>query len=363
MTRKIPELDGVRGLAAIMVIVFHINQKTAPDGFLLKMMHKTGTLGQTGVILFFVLSGFLITGILLATKNSRNYFSTFYLKRSLRIFPLYYLSLMIFLIIIPLLETGRAIPFSESWYFWVYLQNIAITFKGANIEPGHFWSLAVEEHFYFLWPFLVYMLSEKNLVKAIGLIIALGFAVRVVLEQNGYGSFFFTLSTMDCMAIGGLVALNHRHNWVSYKTILLSFIVLMLLLLVSWMLFKNHISNFVSLVKHPLLSLFFGSLISMLIVGKSFFNRIFKLKILTFTGTISYGLYIFHPICITYASRYFSGSLLVSVIFAASYATAIISFYMFEQWFLRKKARLDKKEEPVPVLNVKANNLRQPAQV
>lgn len=235
------ELDGVRGLAAIMVVLFHIKQSGVGHDIVARTLYKAGNFGQTGVILFFVLSGFLITRILLVSKYKESYFKKFYIRRSLRIFPLYYLALAIYVIIIPYFTTGKVVPFSQSWSFWVYLQNIGFTFKWSLTGPNHFWSLAVEEHFYLVWPFAVYFLSEKWLLRAIGLIVASSIIIRVIMLNLGYGGiFYFTFTTMDCLAIGGLVALNERHNWVNAKQTLYLMVGTLILLLTNWLLFKRR---------------------------------------------------------------------------------------------------------------------------
>ena len=140
------------------------------SGFLYRIA-KIAIFGQTGVTLFFVLSGFLITRILLSTKNQDNYFSAFYARRALRIFPLYYLFLAIYFFINPFIHGEQIIPASKQWYYWVYLQNFALTFNWDSAGPMHYWSLGVEEHFYLFWPVLVYFVDTKHISKVIYFII------------------------------------------------------------------------------------------------------------------------------------------------------------------------------------------------
>src|ERR1035437_8616931 len=123
------ELDGIRAIAALLVMMLHFfGDEPMGGNKILDVVKVLARFGQTGVTLFFVLSGFLITRILLATKNNNNYFKTFFIRRALRILPLYYLYLIIVFCIIPLF-TNDFIPFKENWYYWVYLQNFAITFN------------------------------------------------------------------------------------------------------------------------------------------------------------------------------------------------------------------------------------------
>src|SRR2546427_5689081 len=124
-----------------------------------------------GVDLFFVLSGFLITGILLDTKGSRHYLRQFHARRVLRIFPLYYAALALFLILLPMLLPGdrvlRDLTADSVWY-WTYLYNVKVAAAGftSSSALGHFWSLAVEEQFYLIWPIVVLYLARRHLYGA-----------------------------------------------------------------------------------------------------------------------------------------------------------------------------------------------------
>ena len=161
------ELDGVRGIAILMVLVFHafmfsLNPMTG-------WISKLASYGFAGVDLFFVLSGFLITGILLKAKGRPGYFRNFYAKRALRIWPLYYLLLLLSFGLVPFLIlrihvdasiVGLALPQSHSALVYVFLlQNI---WYGGKLGPPTLamtWSLAIEEQFYLVWPWLVLWLS------------------------------------------------------------------------------------------------------------------------------------------------------------------------------------------------------------
>src|SRR5262245_16358318 len=152
-----PGLDGLRGIAILLVILYH------NFGFIPFLNY-----GWLGVDLFFVLSGFLITEILLKTRTTTNYFKNFYTRRVLRIFPLYYLCLILVIVIFPLIKN---FPYDLSFYrenqvwFWFYLQNWMLIFKQWNdsaILLNHFWSLAVEEQFYIVWPLLVLLIRKPK---------------------------------------------------------------------------------------------------------------------------------------------------------------------------------------------------------
>lgn len=152
------ELDGLRGFAILLVLCSHL-VSLPPGGrspFVDRLVGMILGLGWVGVDLFFVLSGFLITGILVQSRGGPHYFRNFYARRSLRIFPLYYLFLAIATFISPLLlspESILTLPKEHAWVYWLYLSN----FGGKPSEAfAHTWSLAVEEQFYLVWPAIVF---------------------------------------------------------------------------------------------------------------------------------------------------------------------------------------------------------------
>ena len=174
--RHIPVLDGIRGLAIIMVLIAHFT--TILENYLKEFFPVAGPVftkvalsGLMGVDLFFVLSGFLITGILLDTKDTNEFFKNFYARRFLRIFPLYYGVLFILFCILPKIitfDTAANEMAGHQWWLWAYLTNFPghpAWDNSALFKLGHFWSLAVEDHFYFVWPFVVYFVSNRLLKK------------------------------------------------------------------------------------------------------------------------------------------------------------------------------------------------------
>ncbi|HEY3826956.1 MAG TPA: acyltransferase [Bryobacteraceae bacterium] len=151
---RVPELDGVRGIAILFVLIAHFGAPLAPWGPLRELLGA----GRYGVDLFFVLSGYLITGILLETRGQANYFKRFYLRRVFRIFPIYYLYLGLYFAVV-----GRT-RISPLWYM-AYVSN----WRDARLQPSlllHFWSLAIEEQFYLVWPLIVLLVPRPALKYA-----------------------------------------------------------------------------------------------------------------------------------------------------------------------------------------------------
>src|SRR5271168_1894347 len=155
MQSRVPQLDAVRGIAILLVMLVNTSEKY-PE---LHLQHFIAN-GWMGVDLFFVLSGFLITGILLDTRSSEHYFKTFYARRVLRILPLYYSVLVFMFVVVPLLRPADAHSIFERaspwWAFPLFLQNFLVARSTNATGPlGVAWSLAIEEQFYLLWPLVV----------------------------------------------------------------------------------------------------------------------------------------------------------------------------------------------------------------
>jgi peptidoglycan/LPS O-acetylase OafA/YrhL len=201
--RHLRALDGVRGLAILLVLLDHTAQASpVPVHRLGKAVHDGLLAGRFGVDLFFVLSGFLITGILLDARGEGSttpagYYTAFYARRVLRIFPLYYL------LVIPL----------GTWWYWIFAQNIHIALYGWRAIPqtlSHLWSLAVEEQFYLVWPLIVAVLPRRTLRTVCLALIAGAPVLRFVLPP--VAAYALTLPRADALAMGALVAILVREQ-------------------------------------------------------------------------------------------------------------------------------------------------------
>jgi peptidoglycan/LPS O-acetylase OafA/YrhL len=216
---RVPFLDGIRGLAILLVILHHGNYMDGVSRFDRAIMEFTQST-WLGVDLFFVLSGFLITGILIDAKGTRTYFLSFYARRVLRIFPVYYLTIFFFFYIfqpfmVPddpdVLELKR-----HQLWFWAYLSNIHTALHGTWPRAYylmHLWSVSIEEQFYMVWPFVVLMLSRKDLKFACLCCIVGTFLLRIVLVASSAGPIPIYVSPatrLDGLTLGALIAVMIR---------------------------------------------------------------------------------------------------------------------------------------------------------
>lgn len=338
-------LDGVRAIAALMVMVFHFFQDIQPTTKLVGFLSKISIFGQTGVTLFFVLSGFLITRILLATKNTEGFFRNFYLRRTLRIFPLYYLFLVISYYFIPFITNAETPPFSQQIYYYTYLQNFATTFDWNAIGPKHFWSLAVEEHFYLFWPLVVYFASPKNLSKIILAIVIGAMALRAYMFSEGFEVFYFTFTRFDALAIGAYLAileLNKTFTTKNSSKFGISLALLFIPTIIMWTFFTGEGNNYIQVFKFFFLAGIYFLAIGLLLSLKenNLINKTLKTRFFLYTGKISYGLYVYHPLCYMMSGKYFDTNNIITdfiVSVVLTYIVAALSFHLFESSFLKLK--------------------------
>jgi peptidoglycan/LPS O-acetylase OafA/YrhL len=223
----IPALEGVRGVAILAVL----GHQLCIDGYpgvrsrAVALALLPFQAGWAGVQLFFVLSGFLITGVLLDTRRADNYWSSFYARRALRIFPVYYLLLLVTFVIAPRLFHLPAATLAEhrhQAYYWLYLANAPAVAAGCSAVDslGHCWSLSVEEQFYLLWPFAVRLLDDRGLVRLCAGIAVAALALRVGLRLAGESpelAYELTPARADALALGALGAVViRRRAWVEW---------------------------------------------------------------------------------------------------------------------------------------------------
>lgn len=337
-------LDGVRGIAVLMVMIFHFFP-VINEGTIFPFLKKISNLGQTGVTLFFVLSGFLITRILINTKNKKKYFSNFYMRRFLRIFPLYYFFLLLTYFVFPFIFNQEVPTWGQQAYFYAYLQNFAMTFGWNSVGPGHFWSLAVEEHFYMFWPLVVYFFNIKQLKRLIFGIIGFAFVLRIILILNNYNVFYFTFTRFDALAIGALLAiyeLKGKLQQNNSKKFLFIFILSIVPAVFLWVFFAGKGNNIIQAVKFLFIAFTYFGIIGYLISINSDkrINKALRIKFLIYSGKISYGLYVFHPISsVLFVDLLPTKNMFLELFgsFIMSYILSSLSYYLIELNFLKLK--------------------------
>jgi peptidoglycan/LPS O-acetylase OafA/YrhL len=207
-----PALDGVRGVAILLVLAHNLDIISGHQSLIGHLMDLAVNEGWIGVQLFFVLSGFLITGILLDARAAPNYYSAFFARRFLRIFPLYYATLFVAFVVLPRLTSQPPDGHHQIW-LWLYLSNWHGLIPGYPPEFPHFWSLGVEEQFYLVWPFVVRRLSPRRLLRLCAGLMVFAFAVRVVMRHLGSGPepvYQWTVCRVDALAAGAAVAVMLR---------------------------------------------------------------------------------------------------------------------------------------------------------
>lgn len=362
-----PILDGIRGLAILLVLFHHLVQSSGIDqGVWFDLqVYRLAYSSWLGVDLFFVLSGFLITGILYDAKGSEGYFRVFYGRRMLRIFPLYFGFLLLAVVFFPLwlpAESGAALAHNQGWY-WLYLSNFHVALEGWQdpIHLGHFWSLAVEEQFYLLWPMAVWSLGRPKLL-AVAAGCFFGALVLRIIEPFGISplaTYVLLPTRMDSLAAGAFLALLIRDrdgarglgNW-PWITLVGSLAVIVALFLTVRKL--NHYEPTVRTLGYTAIALAFASLIAVALSApaQGWLRRLLASLPLTWLGRYSYGLYVFHvPIILFFKDSGFQaeqfprlwGSSLPGVgVFCAigallSIACAVASFHLWETPFLRLK--------------------------
>lgn len=348
-----PALDGLRGLAILLVVIYH------NFGFI-----RYFFFGWLGVDLFFVLSGFLITDILLKTLGKPGYLKNFYIRRVLRIFPLYYLALILFLLVLPAVSRNFDVTYytdNQVW-LWTYLQNWLYIFKNPDQYNtlNHFWSLAVEEQFYLAWPLVILLLRKPSrLLVALAILLAGVIGLRIWIWNNQVADLayfnLYTFTRIDGICIGSMIALLQRIN----PRFLRNYMPLIVLLFaalnfVFYFINRDNAFSFpyLAIAGYTTFAMVFGLLVNEAVGGENrLLNRVFSFSPLRFFGRISYGFYIFHwPVHILLApaitaafSATLQGHFLSFAVALTSTLAAIgiswLSFRYFESYFLRLKDR------------------------
>jgi len=351
-----PGLDAVRGLAVLVVVTYHgFFWNAATDNLrgaerLIIFPFQGGWLG---VQLFFVLSGFLITGILLDTRRQRHYYRRFYLNRALRILPAY-IALLILLAVLRVAQMPFLIV------SLLFLSNVT-ALLGIPMQYPPLWSLAVEEQFYLLWPFAVQYLSERSLTLLAGAIVFITPLVRYLAWNCGAteGLFYYTWFVMDGLAMGALIALFTRDKKTTRRRAVVAGTLLgaagaaLLILGEPFGILHRATLAGATFQLTPWHFLFASLILFVLVAGSWPRSRIVSPAWLRYLGRISYGLYLIHVLAFDafdhvvekkFLSRetFFRGTapgLALRFVIAGGFAilAASLSREYFESFFLRFK--------------------------
>ena len=339
--RFIPALEGVRGYAFIIVFLVHYQASDArPHHLLLYPWFLLMSAGWLVVPLFFALSGYLITQILYDSKGRGGYFRVFYGRRALRVFPLYYLTVFICFAIVAMNR------WSWNWHAWgflFYLQNFArnsnLYVLGNRINTAHFWSLAVEEHFYLVWPVVVYLCaSRKQLLRCCYGILIACFAMRIAWPlldsfqiplQLAYSS---TLTRVDAIICGAIIALATKDRgipeWLKRSAIVTIFAGLALLSQQAVVHGHSKPDDYMSIVcMTPVANAIATALLILLLCEETWLSHVCRNKLICKLGSLSYGLYVFHFLYCDYFVHTFAPHLgRVCGPFLASLLTMLLAF-------------------------------------
>ncbi|HEY9479474.1 MAG TPA: acyltransferase [Gemmatimonadaceae bacterium] len=365
----LPVLDGLRGLAILLVLMNNLYPGN-PDRYVDRIVYLVSNIGWSGVDLFFVLSGFLITGILYDTRGAQHYFRNFYARRFLRIFPLAYGYLaLIFLVVahiasMPATE-AHALAHSE-WWYWSYLGNLKIALhgEGSALEPTMFWSLAVEEQFYLLWPLVVALLDRRRLVTlciamiATALLLRVGWHVVDPSKQGREALYVLTASRMDGLAMGALLAIGLRNTGVAFhiqrwaKPVALAALPALALLFV-WRRGLLATDTVVQTIGYSIIVLGAGSVLVLSLAAPvgSPLERVFTHPFMRFFGRYSYAMYVLQGLVryvawprpfvrdppLLFGSQVPAATAICLVLSGTTVVLAVLSYHLYERRFLSLK--------------------------
>lgn len=355
--RHCPELDGVRGCAVLMVTLYRFISALGPQSDpYLATLHRFAPIGERGVDLFFVLSGFLITGILLRTRGEAHYFRNFMARRALRIFPLYFAALGVALVLLPWL-TGSSLferAREQQVYLWTYTSNLRMSWVNEwCFGPlDHFWSLCVEEHFYLVWPLVVFVLSPRALLRlCVGMIIVVGAAriVAATVPACDVGVDVCTLFRADAIAFGALLAVA-LHQGLRAEALRRFAKLTLPVLLLAAMFFAVTGKRWLTIPSSACPAIF-TILLGLIVTGSatSIMSRLMRRPLFTWLGKYSYGMYVVQlPLAVLLPSAlvlphlaglgvHASAVGYVALMFAITAALAMVSFHVLEAPFLRLK--------------------------
>jgi peptidoglycan/LPS O-acetylase OafA/YrhL len=335
---RIPQLDAIRGVAILLVILHNESGQ-----YLSLHLQRVFANGWMGVDLFFVLSGFLITGILVDTKQSTGYFKKFYARRCLRIWPLYYSIIFFMFVAVPFMRPSDAHILTENsspwWAYPLFLQNFLIPIPTNGAGPlGVTWSLAIEEQFYLVWPWVVRYSSHAQVRRIAISVMCLSPALRFYLSFHNVNLYTNVFCRLDGLMAGALLTLAVRSDRVLPAEFVKRAWIVLLIAIPSAFVLEAFNGRWIvySLSAVASASLVYLSMFS----EQKWLRWALTNRFMVYTGTISYGLYLLHKIPFDMAKalhldRY--PVLVLPFVIIACYAVAALSWILLERPFLRLK--------------------------
>lgn len=360
--QHLPELDGVRGLAILLVTVYRFAREVPTESLPGEVLSSVVSLGERGVDLFFVLSGFLITGVLLDSAKHTHQLRNFFVRRTLRIFPLYFAALALLLTALPAVWPRPIFVEAQQqqFYLWTYLANARITWLDewcyGYLDP--FWSLSVEEHFYLLWPLVIFCLSVR---RSMWFAVFAGIACAVA--RVAYAEFGTLVIAPDVMSFfrfdgllwGGAIATAARlpKGILGWRSAVAAIVVPLAITAIA----ADLIANRALTIPHSLWALFWVSGLVLLLTSSkvSVLARIFRDARLRRLGKYSYAMYVFQGPLIPLVAGVWSSAIVASWLrldattsvlativytmgmFALTFASAVLSWHVLEKHFLKLK--------------------------
>ncbi len=366
----LPGLDGLRGIAILLVMFFHLAQMK-PASSVDSIFYKLTSYGWSGVDLFFVLSGLLITGILVDAKGTENYFRNFYARRALRILPLYYGFFAGLLLLSPLVggqktAKGVQVLYENQWWIWTHMVNwlVALTGEFQPLSVGGWWSLSIEEQFYLLWAVVIMLTPQRKLLRLCLALIVASVLIRFAMVAFGASwaaIYTVTFARMDGIALGAAIAVTARSEaglgnlkrWslIAAALALAGFVVMETLSGTAY----EPGSTLSIAIQITLFVWLWGALVvgTLVALPGSFLQRLTHLKILRIFGKFSFALYLFHMIMndvflkigFNPDSGFVIGRsilpwqmLYLGCAISLSLICAFISWHLYEKQFLKLKA-------------------------
>lgn len=363
--KRLPALDGLRGIAILAVFAYHYagglpNKVSSGPIHLLGMVFA---FGWSGVDLFFVLSGFLITGILYDTQRDSHYYKNFYARRVLRIFPPFYLLALIYLLLTPLVGAHwrwiqlsylvyLGFPFALIWPTLMQVSPLVLT--------NHLWSLCAEEQFYLAWPWMIARFrSSAALLRVCAAAGAFALGFRILICASNWLSISWThdflVSRMDTLAVGAAIAILVRGpsresvlKWAPWTLMLTASCVVGICAVRRTV---SHIDPAIATVGFSVIALAYGSLLVLALRPDYWMERLLSLRVLRVFGKYSYAMYLYdlpltvvlspkREVFVTLMHSYAIGSV-VFLIFCLSVnlIVACVSFHLLESPIMRLKSR------------------------